>query len=341
MWLQQLTLLLQIDPTTGQNLNRYFPLTKPSDHLYFLPPRRNIDSSLRLRLISSATYKSLKEESGDIRPTQSPQTSFWFTLTGRFPIARGARHQAHDVSHSYAVPLSDGQHIIFTDNETGLLCLGSDKPAGNIQRLSRKFVFEPPKSLDNSSSPEPQTPTAYAATQNLNNGVRIAAAYGDNIVLYSVPVDALKYSTAEQEETIQDSSKPFEELEWLNILPHPTSNAQAIQEAVGGSTVRYERLNMLWARFLPSMNEEQPSSLDRLWPLRIRGTCIGSLEGVNALSVQDTIKDGLVVWGFSTSGLAKAWEVDNGQRPFARTYSTVTSGGIVREGEIPKDENEP
>ena len=257
-------------------------------------------------------------------------------MTGRFPLARAARHHVYDVDHSYAVPLSDGHHILFTDNETGFLCLGSDKPAGNIQRLSRKFVFEAPGNLNHDN--EPVAPTVYAATQNLNNGVRIAAAYGSTIVLYSVPVDALKYSTAEQEETIQASSKPFEELEWLNLLHHPTSNAQAIQEAVGGSTVRYERLNMLWARFLPSMNEEQPSSLDRLWPLRIQGTIIGSLDGVKALSVQDTAMDGLVIWGASTSGLAKAWEVDNGQRPFVKTYSTITSNGIVREGETPNED---
>ena len=331
-------LLLQIDPTTGQNLNRYFSLTKSSDHLYFLPPRRNIDSSSKLRLISSATFKPLTEESDDIQPAQSPQTSFWSTLTGRFPLARAARHHPHDVDHSYAVPLSDGHHILFTDNETGLLCLGSDKPAGNIPRLSRKFVFEPPANLNRDD--EPMAPRTYASTRNLDSGVRIAAAYGDTIVLYSVPADALKYSTAEQEETIQDSSKPFEELEWLNILPHPTSNAQAVQETVGGSAVRYERLNMLWARFLPSTNEEQPSSLDRLWPLRIRGTLIGSLDGLKALSLQDTALDGLVVWGFSTSGLAKAWEVDNGQRPFVKSYSTVTAEGIVREGEIPNNEHE-
>jgi hypothetical protein len=258
-------------------------------------------------------------------------------LTGRFPLARTARHLAYDVDHSYAIPLSDGHHILFTDNETGLICLGSDKPAGNIQLLSRKFVFEPPTDLNKADGPT--APTIYAATQNLNIGVRIAAGYGSKIVLYSVPVDALKYSTAEQEETIQDSSKPFEELEWLNILPHPTSNAQAIQEAVAGSVFRYERLNMRWALYLPEIHEEQPSSLDRLWPLRIRGTVIGSLDGVKALSVQDTVMDGLVIWGFSISGLAKAWEVDKGQRPFVRTYSTITSDGIVREGEIPNDEN--
>ena len=43
-----------IDALTGQDLNRWFPLTAPSDFLYFLPPRPGVDSAKKLRLISSA-----------------------------------------------------------------------------------------------------------------------------------------------------------------------------------------------------------------------------------------------------------------------------------------------
>lgn len=43
-----------MDALTGQDLNRWFPLTAPSDYLYFLPPRRGIDSTKKLRLISSS-----------------------------------------------------------------------------------------------------------------------------------------------------------------------------------------------------------------------------------------------------------------------------------------------
>jgi hypothetical protein len=235
------------------------------------------------------------------------------------------------------VPLSDGHHILFTDNETGLLCLGSDKPVGNLQRLSRKFVFRPPTQLKVDAAP--WTPRLYAAAKALDNGVRVVAAYGDNVVLYSIPIDALKYSTADQEETIQDSSKPFEELEWLDILSHPTSNAQAIRESTG-SPIKCDRLNMLWAHYLPSVGENQLASLDTLWPLRIQGTVIGSLGSMRALSVQETVMDGVVVWAFSRSGLAKAWEVDNGQESFKKTYSTILSDGIVREGETPTDDGE-
>ncbi|KFA53462.1 hypothetical protein S40293_03468 [Stachybotrys chartarum IBT 40293] len=35
--------------------NRWFPLSSPSDYLYFLPPRRGVDTAKKLRLISSAS----------------------------------------------------------------------------------------------------------------------------------------------------------------------------------------------------------------------------------------------------------------------------------------------
>lgn len=126
-------------------------------------------------------------------------------------------------------------------------------------------------------------------------------------MLYSVPVDALRYSTAEQEQTIADAA-------------------------------RFERLNMKWAHYLPALRGDTAESLDRLWPLRITGTCIGSLEDVEAFSVQDTTLHGLVIWAFSSSVLAKAWEVDNGQRPVVRVCSTVEADGVVREAETVDEE---
>jgi hypothetical protein len=267
---------------------------------------------------------------------QSPQTSFWFTLTGpwRFPIPRATRQQAQDTDHSHAIPLSDGHHILFTDNATGLLCLGSDRPVGNLQRLSRKFVFEPPASLTLYESLS--LPQLYAASHYLDRGARIVAAFGSTIVLYSVPVDAFKYSTAEQEGTIQDSSKPFEELDSLLVLSHPTSNAQAVHESTtdGLTPIRCDRLNMQWAHFIPGFPDEGPDSLDTLWPLRIEGTVIGSLDGVTALSVQETDMDGLIIWAFSSGGVARAWDVDNGMKSFEQTYIIIMPEGTVREGGI-------
>lgn len=111
-----------VDALTGQELNRWFPLTAPSDFLYFLPPRRGIDSAKKLRLISSAVHP--KEAS---------------PLSKRFGVSRGSlafwrswEPRAGQSDHFQAVPLSDGYHILFMDPETGGLCLGSDAPLGYV-----------------------------------------------------------------------------------------------------------------------------------------------------------------------------------------------------------------
>ena len=74
----------QVDALTGQDLNRWFPLTAPSDYLFFLPPRKSIDSAKKLRLISSAASpgESLIITDRNIRNFGIPDTLSHYS--GRF-----------------------------------------------------------------------------------------------------------------------------------------------------------------------------------------------------------------------------------------------------------------
>lgn len=323
---------MQIDPQTNQNLNRWFPLIKPSDHLYFLPPRRHIDAESRLRLISSShfagpTADDSPEASSELTALSS-RISSWFTLSAswQFRTPRGAKQQAYTLDHSHAVPLSDGHHILFLDNATGLLCLGSDKPLGSMHRLSRKFVLVPPVQTQLKTS---TIASVYAASSDLSRGARVVAVYGEDVVLFSVPADALRYSTAEQESSIQPPETPFHALETLQLLKHPLSNAPAAREYYD-SSARFDELNVKWVHHLPA-DGEPATSLEDLWPLRIPGSVVGSLPGVAALAVQETVEAGLAVWAFSSVGVAKAWKVDDGERPVLRVWSSVDGDGVVGE----------
>ncbi|KAK1074434.1 hypothetical protein LTR74_001030 [Friedmanniomyces endolithicus] len=280
------------DINTGQSMNRYFSLTRPSEVLHFLPPRRNIDSPHKLRLISSpgsapGTTSASMTQVGNIRPW--PGT--WFTLAGRY---RSAASNGI-AGHCRAVPLSDGHHMIFTDEETG-------RPVGSAEMLSRKFVLEPPMT---SCSPC----TLYAAASKLDRGARIAVAYGKDIVLYSVPIDALRYSTAQQEETLQPLGLPFADLKMAKILRHPTSNAAATREALSGreDATRLDKLNMLWAHWLPALGEHTPEREEEIWPLSIPGVYIGSMESPMALAVQ--VDTAVTVWAFRQDGLDVVWSL--------------------------------
>ena len=184
-----------VDALTGQDLNRWFPLTAHSDFLYFLPPRMGVDSAKKLRLISSACHP--KEKDG-------LQSRF-------FPGNAEARHHgmtwdegiydpaAWDVAwrgsgwsdHYRAIPVSDGWNILFTDPEEGMLSLGSDAlPGAGATRLVRRFVFLGPSDEAGSSI----VPRVYASGGDLKWGVRIAAAYGEEVWVYVVPPDLFQAS---------------------------------------------------------------------------------------------------------------------------------------------------
>ena len=171
------------DALTGQDLNRWFPLSSPSDYLYFLPPRRGVDSAKKLRLISSAAHRSQRPSlSHHFFPwTKISTRSFWDGVDLSLDMDSVGPHDESD--HYQAKPLSDGYHILFTDPTCGMLCLGSDAPLGGPTKLLRKIMFTGPE--------EGVVPRIYAAGSELRWGVRVVAAYGERLWFFSVPPDIL------------------------------------------------------------------------------------------------------------------------------------------------------
>lgn len=292
-------------------LTAYFP--RHSDHLYFLPPRRSKDTAQRLRLISSPSYHPATHDEDQEAEDIASQARYWFTLTQSWnlPVTHAMRTQPSGGDHCYALPLSDGHHVLFTDSESGMLCLGSDTPAGRTEQLSRKFIFEPPPRLARGTNP--LIPTIYAVSSDLDRNLRIAAAYGDDIMLFSVPVDAIRYSTAEQEGTLLDTAVSFDDLITMRILRHPTSNARAMQEqayaAADQSNSRFDEINMVWVHWLSTKGRAKPTSLDELWPVRASGMYVGSMSGLKALTIQERPSGGIVIWAFGQHGLATCWRM--------------------------------
>ena len=229
-----------VDALTGQDLNRWFPLTAPSDYLFFLPPRKSIDSAKKLRLISSAARPgeraAISERAFGGRNKNSP---FWERLgwgAGLMDDAEIANQTQEMVSrlrnevrsrglsgkmdysdHYRAIPLSDGYHILFTDPTTGLLCLGSDAPVGGPTKLLRKIWFQGPEGGG--------SPVAYTGGSDLKFGVRVVAAFGNGaeqkVWFFSVPGDVFAANQGFQ--TIvggswlkSSSSCIIKNLEWMN-----------------------------------------------------------------------------------------------------------------------------
>jgi hypothetical protein len=177
-----------IDALTGQSLSRWFPLTAPSDWLYFLPPRPGFESAKKLRLISSAAHpEDWPAISRQFFLGRSTTNSFW----GSLGFESAFRHPGSpSCDHYNAIPLSDGHHILFVDPVGGKLTFGCDAPLGGPMKLLRKVVFLPPEGETR--------PKLYSASADLSHGVSVVVTYGDKIVFYRVPSDICRQSQIEQ-----------------------------------------------------------------------------------------------------------------------------------------------
>lgn len=173
-----------IDALSGQDLNRWFPLSAPSDFLYFLPSRLGVDNAKKLRLVSSAAHPG--EGDGRGFPGDNNTESRGGSWDEHQGFGSAAVRSTSASEHYHAVPISDGWNVLFTDPESGELCLGTDaRPQGGAPKLERRFVFRGPRCADGKAV----VPTVYTAGVELRWGVRILVGYGDRVWVFVVPPD--------------------------------------------------------------------------------------------------------------------------------------------------------
>ncbi|KAL9107090.1 MAG: hypothetical protein Q9227_007956 [Pyrenula ochraceoflavens] len=339
-----------VDALSEIDLNRWFPLSAPADYLFFLTPRSNTDGASKLRLISSASGHPSAQNLAPVaapprhsisgfQPPQSTdlgqETSlrhmtnlFLSNFSGHSPSNETGRHhirqssvfspikheldllRAVDCDHYCALPLSDGTHMLFTDPETGLLCLGSDAPLGNPTKLLRKVVCVPPPDIFLQQDTEAETPSAveqmrpycYVASPDLNRGVRIVAAYaGGYVVLYNLPSDL------------------YEELKRANLPLRSSGNLNS--NTTIGTLANSDLLMDVYMKQTanPEMTglsrRNSVSLLDSVaWgtrSIRIAGVQVGWLEEAESFAVECS-HGGVRVWGFSRQGEAKVWDLGEG-----------------------------
>ena len=197
-----------IDALTGQNLKRWFPLTAPSDFLYFLSPSLGVDSGKKLRLLSSASHPRLASPSTNATRYCGEQSLSGLNATDY--AWRGSGW----CDHYRAVPINDGWNILFTDPVEGKLCLGGDAPRGaGLTGLIRRFIFSGPSKLGAAV-----LPTTYGAGRELRWGVRVAAGYGEAIWLFVVSPALFSRDTSAVEKPIHIEGVKIGEMQGLAEL---------------------------------------------------------------------------------------------------------------------------
>lgn len=307
-----------IDALTGEDLNRWFPLTAPSDHLYFLPPRTGVDSAKKLRLVSSQGTPRERASVGERFSGHKRSSVFWaqggwdasdmFVNTDIESESRGRIRNGSE--HYRAVPLSDGYHLLFIDPNSGVLCLGSDAPFGGPTKLLRKLWFSGPVGEG--------SPVAYAAASDLRWGVRVVAAYGlgkeQTIWLFSVPIDVFTDGHGRGEQ------------------PHIINSFTAISR----ETARGNADWMPWwgndgNRLLEWPTFGYGSRTNTMWPLQIRGQQIGQCEGLVDLAIHTGSGVGVTIWAFTRQGIALTWKLDSGTLHHDHMQRLVVQDGTIRE----------
>jgi hypothetical protein len=294
-----------IDALTGQSLSRWFPLTSPSDHLYFLSPRPGFESAKKLRLISSAAHPTDRPALNRKYFPNPIANSIWSSFAWE-----SRRRQPH-CDHLQAVPLSDGHHVLFIDPFNDRLILGCDAPLGGPTKLLRKVVLSSPESTNSRRQPthDQLVPRFYTAAADMSSGARIVVAYGDIIMLYSVPPDVLALSKLEQAAESREvyNAPPFfpdgrHHDHWLNWWDEPIA-------------------------FDPA-NRSEADNDSPIWPINLSGTEIGRLADVCELAVQ-TSPD-LTVWAFTYDSMCRTWRLCHYADPVARAKQRVDRSGAIK-----------
>jgi hypothetical protein len=285
------------DALTGQSLSRWFPLTSPSDYLYFLSPRPGLESAKKLRLISSAAHPVDRPAISRRLCAGSTIISSW----GYFGFEARSR-QFLDCNHYHAIPLSDGHHVLFVNPADNRLTLGCDATLGGPAKLLRKVVLISPE--------ENVVPRIYTAAFDLSSGARIVAVFGDTIVLYSIPADVLTLSIFEQAAESSDvyDAPPFSPEgrhpdHWLNWLDEP-----AVCDLTYGSET----------------DDSSP-----IWPISLAGTVIATLPDVCELAVQT--RPEILIWAFTATSQCKTWRLRRYVEPVAKTKQVIGRAGLERE----------
>ncbi|KAL6716188.1 hypothetical protein ACLMJK_005754 [Lecanora helva] len=233
-----------IDALTGQDLSRWFPLTAPSDFLYFLSPRPGLDSTKKLRIISSAAHPAERERPRSWffaprdRDVSRYQTMTWDEEFQGVGLGGSAWWGGGFCDHYQSVPLSDGCNILYTDPDDTILCLSSNStPRDRPAKVARKFTFVGPTDLDESAI----IPRVYASGRELSWGVRIAVVYGDALWFFVIPPDvyfADQSSTGvDTDETNEGEDRTPVQIEGIEIAKMPGLVDVAVDASGGDITL--------------------------------------------------------------------------------------------------------
>ena len=217
---------------------------------------------------------------------------------------RDAEDLGQDSGDNYrTIPLSNGHHVLFTDRADQKLCLGIDAPVFGPNRMTKKVIFEGPKGA---------LPAVYAVGRDLSWGVRVAAGYGDEIWLFTVPADIFTCEGNGDGELWLEQYVPAEKLTHLR-------GVRAAKALLTHSP-------------LPASVIDRDTSEDSgsIWPITVFGVRIATVPGLSEIAVNSRPAS-FTIWAFASDGIARAWQMRGGKPRDVKTATVLRDGSIVEE----------
>ncbi|KAJ5754082.1 uncharacterized protein N7511_008235 [Penicillium nucicola] len=310
---------------------KHFPMPQPSEILHFLPS--SPEAPNELRLISSLAGPGFHECNCPSSPTSTLQSTLQSPSLSPTPQAKNQFHFLADVQsfsrrriphtpsrsfvrathcHHYgAVPINDNFHLIPKQVSSA----SAPPPPSAAQQASPAPSSASPHSHSQRPPPQknPPLPTTFTSGADLSWGLRVVAAYGNRIVLYSIPLDVYNAVCKERERqsdgVLGDSTLTREWYIDADQAPKPRESLARKRNGdwefrAGGSY----------------------GSAGLMWPFKVFGKEIGAVDGLVELSVQSS-EGGARVWAFGGDGRATIFDVD--------TFSSGVSGSGSGGGSVP------
>ncbi|KAL6886294.1 hypothetical protein HDV57DRAFT_508502 [Trichoderma longibrachiatum] len=323
-----------VDAMTGQDLSRWFPLTSPSDFLYFLPPRRGVDTPRKLRLISSAAglggpmdlleglvhgFSTSLLGTGSSAMVSCLDADSWYLRHGRdiYLEASGSNSRANENDDGHLLsrnvprdsPLrrlvaASVDHFRAVPLSDGYHILFTDPRTGSLCLGTDAPVGSLTRLLRKLwFRPPPQAhspvPLLYTAGADTRHGVRVVATFAA----------ARRGDEETDQQLIVFYTVPpdmFHDIRRTDGEARSAGYRPRDDHGFGRPESRYGVVDLL----------NDPFGDDRPYPVEIHGHVVAVCGNLTEIALNSS--PDLVIWAFAAEGWAKAWALNTGRygRPF-------------------------
>ncbi|KAM0263546.1 hypothetical protein ACHAQJ_001165 [Trichoderma viride] len=346
-----------VDALTGQDLSRWFPLTSPSDFLYFLPPRRGVDTPRKLRLISSAAgldspmdlldgiihgFSTSLLGSGSTAIVSSLDSEPWHMRRGHgISLETGGSSQDVDMDRdedllSQNVPRDSplrrlaavsADHFRAVPLSDGYHILFTDPRTGNLCLGTDAPVGSLTRLLRKVwFQPPPQAsspvPLLYTAGADTRHGVRIVATFAAG------RRESLSFSDRGARNLGSRDSK--EQLVVFYTVPpdlfHNMRRIDAEARSTGYRSPENRESGRPEPRYNPIDIFSDPFGGNSVYPVEIHGHVVATCGNLTEIALNSS--PNLIIWAFAAEGWAKTWVLDTGRNEQLMRSAAQRDGSV-------------